>query len=103
MAAQTPIHRVAQLQLRRIGAARALTRAGRSAWQQYGYRLSVLETRLTGASPSAILERGYAIVRDPQRNMIIRRTDQVAVGDSVAARFAVGELQLRVVGVSGED
>ncbi|MDH3379677.1 MAG: exodeoxyribonuclease VII large subunit [Gammaproteobacteria bacterium] len=103
LAAQNPFHRIAQLQLRRIGAARALARAGRSAWQRYRYRLSVLETHLTGASPSAILERGYAIIRDPRRNIIVRRTDQVAVGDRVAARLAVGELRLQVVDESAED
>lgn len=49
-------------------------------------------------SPFATLERGYAIVRDPEGG-ILRSALDVSVGDPVAVRLAAGELDARVEGV----
>ncbi|KAG9555546.1 hypothetical protein KCV01_g22275, partial [Aureobasidium melanogenum] len=49
---------------------------------------------LHAVSPLATLERGYAIVFD-QRDAIVRRAADVAVGESVRVMLAEGELTLR--------
>ncbi len=48
---------------------------------------------LDGLSPLAILARGYSIVQTVPEGTVIRRADQVAVGDEVSAKLASGRLR----------
>ena len=47
---------------------------------------------LDGLSPLAILARGYSIVQTVPEGTVVRRADQVAVGDEVSAKLASGRL-----------
>ncbi len=47
--------------------------------------------RLQALSPLAVLQRGYAIVRDAQ-GQVVRRADQVSPGDTLEVRLARGRL-----------
>ena len=61
----------------------------RARWEQ-------LSARLDSLSPLKILERGYAVVFDPQGKPLVD-SSQVAVGDDVKVRLAKGELGARIV------
>jgi len=58
-------------------------------------RLDLSMARLNALSPLAILERGYAICRDPQGS-VLRNAAEVSSGDFVDVRLARGELYCRV-------
>ncbi|VAX00712.1 Exodeoxyribonuclease VII large subunit [hydrothermal vent metagenome] len=58
-------------------------------------RLSNLSRALNAVSPLATLGRGYAIVQKPDGE-IVRRSDEVRVGDKVRARLGNGQLDCRV-------
>jgi exodeoxyribonuclease VII large subunit len=58
-------------------------------------RLSAMDARLHSLSPLAVLERGYALVLD-ENGAVIRRTAQVAEGDSVTTRLSDGAFTSRV-------
>ena len=60
-------------------------------------RLGYNAQQLNAVSPLATLGRGYAIVKDPQ-GQILRSVESVKVGDEVSARLADGELQCKVTG-----
>ncbi|MGB4858453.1 MAG: exodeoxyribonuclease VII large subunit [Dokdonella sp.] len=58
---------------------------------------------LNAVSPLATLQRGYAILRDPETGTTLRSIKNVAVGDDVVARVADGSIGLRVLKVSAAD
>ncbi|RDH92325.1 MAG: exodeoxyribonuclease VII large subunit [endosymbiont of Seepiophila jonesi] len=62
-------------------------------------RLSQLARDLHTLSPLNTLERGYAIVSREKNGQIIHAADEVAVGDTVKARVAKGQLICQVTSV----
>jgi exodeoxyribonuclease VII large subunit len=69
-------------------------RAGRSlghALALYHSQLAGLQARLAALSPLAVLERGYAIVRQQDTGAIVRQVEQVAPGDRLSVRVQDGE------------
>jgi exodeoxyribonuclease VII large subunit len=60
------------------------------AFRRQGLRSLVLA--MDGLSPLAILARGYCIMRTVPEGRVVRRTEDVAVGDQVRARLAEGQL-----------
>jgi exodeoxyribonuclease VII large subunit len=54
-----------------------------------------LLARVRTLSPAATLERGYAIVQDAD-GQVLRSTVQVAPGDAIAVRLAVGRVAANV-------
>ncbi len=58
-------------------------------------RLSADGRHLHALSPTRVLERGYAVVRDPY-GRVIRRAGQVAAGQQVAVQLSAGRLATRV-------
>ena len=71
-----------------------LARAARARQQASARRFEVLQTRLNGNDPEAILQRGYAIVI--HRGSIVRDADALSAGEPVQARLARGTLYARV-------
>lgn len=53
--------------------------------------LAGLQARLAVLSPEATLERGYAIVRQADSDLVVRSVDQVQAGDDLAIRVQDGE------------
>ena len=53
--------------------------------------LTGLEARLAALSPTATLERGYAIVRRADTGLVVCSVDQVRAGDALAVRVRDGE------------
>ena len=52
--------------------------------------------RLETLSPLAVLARGYSVAWNADRTTILRRADQVEVGDAVRLTLAAGELDCEV-------
>lgn len=82
--------------------ARQLDDARRRAHRAVGGRLdraadqvSHLRTQVRGLSPLATLERGYAVVHDPQGH-VLRDPADVVAGDTLRVRLARGDLQATV-------
>lgn len=59
-------------------------------------RLALLETKLTGANPTAILERGYAIAMKDGKT--IRTSESLLSGDTIDVRFHRGSAECEVKG-----
>lgn len=64
-------------------------------WRQ---RLTGTRDRLTALSPSAVMERGFAVARRPDRT-IIRSSAVLASGDPLELQFARGSAAVAVIGV----
>ncbi len=62
-----------------------------------GQRLEALAGRLLGLSPLAVLSRGYSLVWDA-KGSLVRRPDEVEVGDPLRIRVAGGDLEATVSG-----
>jgi exodeoxyribonuclease VII large subunit len=78
-------------QLGRLGL--RLDAAMLAALRAAGARLAVAAASLQAYSPLRTLERGYAIVSDAATGTIIRRAEDLAVGQSVRARLADGSFE----------
>jgi exodeoxyribonuclease VII large subunit len=59
-------------------------------------RLDGLMGRLTSVSPVGTLERGYAIVRSCEKDMVVRSIEQIVSGDGLAIRVVDGEFEAQV-------
>ena len=65
--------------------------------ERCGARLSAGAARLDALSPLRVLERGYAVARDPD-GRVLRRVAQFVPGGSFRLRVSDGEIPARVVG-----
>jgi len=73
----------------------ALASIMRNVLLQHRVRSERLQTALESLSPLAILERGYALVFDPQGNLL-KDAHTVKAGDEISARLAHGEIHAAV-------
>ena len=87
----------------RAGEVAALRQRGRrvvvASLDRAGDNLSHTRARVRALSPAATLERGYAVLQDGGGH-VVRRADDVTVGDLLRARLAEGELTVAVAGDS---
>lgn len=65
-------------------------------------RLAADLRHIEALSPQRTLERGYSIVSDPD-GRVLRRSVDVAEGDPIKVRLAVGTLHARVTGAGNQD
>src|SRR5688572_30437952 len=86
---------------RRLEAARALPREITRRTERVRTRYAHAVERLHGASPLAILERGYAVVTGPD-GAVLREASAVEQGDSLRVRLARGALGARVIDIDTE-
>ena len=70
----------------------ALVSAMRNLLLQYKVRAERLGTQLESLSPTAILERGYALVFDAS-GKLVKDAGSVEVGEEISARLARGEIR----------
>lgn len=87
---QTPMVRVRQQRLRLQQCAGQLHTAMRQQTKNAVQRLHQLSGRLQALSPLATLNRGYAILRRPDQVTILRRANDVAIGETVEACLKEG-------------
>lgn len=74
-----------------------LRRAFERTLQQRTTRLSNAASRLTALNPSAVLQRGYALVFT-EAGKLVRHASQLTTGETMIARVADGEVRARVLG-----
>jgi exodeoxyribonuclease VII large subunit len=67
----------------------------RATWLRHHARLDQLEHQLKALSPTAILERGYALVFD-RTGRLVKSSAQVEPGEQISARLAEGAVIARV-------
>jgi exodeoxyribonuclease VII large subunit len=72
-----------------------LERAALRLFQQRRDRLLYSRHLLHSVSPLAVLERGYAIVRN-DRNQVVKSTAELTRGEPVRVRLAQGEFTAQV-------
>lgn len=88
-------HRAAERHALRLSAAHErLRRAPLLALERRAARLDTVHARLGALSPTATLERGYAIVR--RGDGVVRSAGQVESGDEITVRVADGSFGARV-------
>jgi exodeoxyribonuclease VII large subunit len=73
----------------------ALASVMRNVLLQHRVRSERLETALQSLSPLAILDRGYALIFDPN-GKLLKDADAVKTGDEISARLAHGQIHATV-------
>lgn len=94
-----PTARLAAQRARLVAAGRALGRLGMNIHVRGQARLGAQAARLDSLSPLAVLGRGYALVRKSADGTVVRRAEDVAVGDTLAVRAAEVDLTATIDGI----
>lgn len=98
----TPVQRIETLNARHSALRDRLYRAVSVRLNHFESTLGTLIRALDTVSPLATLDRGYAIVKSPDSNTILRKATSVRPGDVVNARLSDGSLKCTVDEVLGE-
>ncbi|WP_179047075.1 exodeoxyribonuclease VII large subunit [Nostoc sp. TCL26-01] len=64
--------------------------------QQAKQHLEMLRQKLASLDPKAVLQRGYAVVRQ-ENGAIARNADKLAVGDELLVQLGQGEVKVKVI------
>jgi len=81
----------------------ALQTAAQKALQRRRQTLQVYVAKLEAMNPYAVLQRGYALVRDPATGRVVTRTAHLTKGQVAEVLMADGQLQVTVNEVVTED
>lgn len=92
-------HRAQAVAQRADETQRALERAVESLLEDRRRRLGEARRLLGSLSPRAVVDRGYALARDPETDAVVTSVEQVAVDDALDVRLADGELGTRITDV----
>lgn len=60
-------------------------------------RAAQLESKLAALSPLAVLDRGYALVRNSENEMLVRDAGELVVGREVSLRFRRGKARAQIM------
>jgi exodeoxyribonuclease VII large subunit len=91
-----PSARLAAQRSRLVALQRGLRRAMETQLEARRAGVSQLAGRLHSLSPLAVLSRGYALVRDSETGLVVRRASDLTPGDRLSIRLAQGELEAAV-------
>jgi len=69
-----------------------MTRAVTARQRRNADRLAALAARLETLSPLQVLHRGYSLTHQAESRKLIRKADEVNVGDQIITRLAQGEI-----------
>lgn len=98
----SPAMRLREIHLRLNNLQHSSRNAIKSKLTQQRARLGNLSRALDAVSPLATLGRGYAIVQKPD-GQVVRKSDEVRVGEHLSTRLGTGRLDCRVEAVHAED
>lgn len=93
---KSPMHRINALGTRRFYLEQRLKAAWQHQLENLHQRMNQAGQTLHAVSPLATLNRGYALVTEPESSVVIRSTRQIAKGDIVLTRLAAGSFSGRV-------
>lgn len=96
-----PSHYLRQLELQRISLAKRLEVATKTRLDLKARQLAGLAHSLDAMSPLATLKRGYSIARTNTGD-IVRRADQLAIGDRIVTELAGGKVGSTVYDIQHE-
>ena len=74
----------------------ALRAAIEVAFGQYRRKMDLLIGKLEALNPFSVLQRGYALLRNPQTGQVLTRTDHFEVGQKAEVVLADGKLEVTV-------
>jgi exodeoxyribonuclease VII large subunit len=100
---QSPAQRLERSEWQFRGLRERLGRAGQQPVLALGQRLALAARALHSVSPLATLDRGYAIVSDPQSKRVLHDVSSIAAGDRIRARLAHGSLLATVDEIDNAD
>ena len=94
----SPREKIVRLQKRLQLADSRLSSSARTLFDKLGGRLRERAGRLDAMSPLRVVERGYSILEKEKgvKTQIITRAEDVAVGENLKVRLAVGTLNVEV-------
>jgi exodeoxyribonuclease VII large subunit len=95
-----PLERIREEERRLDDWGERLRRAGRQLLLQWRQRLEAQAARLETLSPLNVLGRGYSLTRRETDNAVIRRPDQVQLGERLVTQVQHGLIVSRVEAVS---
>ena len=93
---QSPLSRLQLLAQRLAPLRERLDQAWHHTARRSAEQLSAAARQLHAVSPLATMQRGYAILRHPERHTVVTQVAQVAVGEQLEALLVDGRLGLRV-------
>lgn len=96
LSAQNPLAAIRYLQARQQALLKRLQTALNTILQQRQQRLATSSRALHHVSPLQTLGRGYAIIRDPDSGVVIKRAEQAPPGSTIQALLDQGCLLCRV-------
>ena len=99
---RSPAQRLREMRLRLDKLQHANRSAITATLTQKQAQLGNLGRALNAVSPLATLGRGYAIVQTPD-GKVVRKSNEVSVGDNITTRLGSGRLDCRVEAVHTED
>lgn len=73
------------------------------ALSKYRRKLELFAGKLETMSPLAVLQRGYALIKDPLTGKVLTRSNHFAVGQNVEVLLSDGKLQVTVNEVMSDD
>ena len=97
---QTPATKIKTLAFQQQHLYRRLTSALALRLERLNQRLLKTSQTLHTVSPLATLNRGYALVTDPDSGLIIRSTEQLSKGDIILTRLAQGRFTSQIETIS---
>ncbi|MCH2184727.1 exodeoxyribonuclease VII large subunit, partial [Myxococcota bacterium] len=93
-----PLTRLGTPRRRMLSAQRALFRAVVHQSELRRANLARRVARLDSLSPLGVLARGYALVKKEPEGTLVRRAEEVAVGERVGIRLSEGEVSAVIDG-----
>jgi exodeoxyribonuclease VII large subunit len=75
-----------------------LIQVTRLRWQQEHWRTQIAHEKLTSLDPTAVLRRGYAVVRT-ESGTIVRSTAELGSGERLQIQFADGTAIVQIVAI----
>jgi len=103
LARHSPMAQLDNQRLRLTQARRRLTETWRATQQLREARLQRLSVQLALLSPTATLQRGYAIIRDSANGTVITSVNQLHVAQSIRGILADGEFKARISNTENAD
>ncbi|MGZ9586162.1 exodeoxyribonuclease VII large subunit [Paenibacillus marinisediminis] len=100
---QSPVHQVKIAHNRLRSSDREMRAAMHALTRRQGMQLTAAIRQLDALSPLKVMARGYSLVYDEQETKLIRKLDDVQLGDVIKVKVADGQIDAQVWSLKGRD